>query len=826
MKGKMKSGPLVSALLICSTLALLPLPALAQGPGVWSGGGPNRMILRAMAVNPNNPMILFLGTDAISSGGVFRSTDGGVSWAQVLMGSGMSFKALAINPVDPNIIYAGTDNGVYRSNNGGTFWASSLTTSFADIQALAVNPKSPNLVYAGTKINSFNQYSVFRSTNDGYDWQQASAGLASTSINAFVLNPLQPEFIYAATDNGGVFSSSNNATWWRTYVFGAPAANVVSLAIDPLTPSRLYAVTSQGDLYKTVNGTETWIKVGNGIPGNARSVAVSPTDSQLVFVGAKTGEIYASSNGGLTFEAQVPVLPNSAEVISLYVDSSSAAYLYACTAWNGVWRMMMGSNTTTSTTAPTTTLPPTTSTIATTTTAPPTTSTVPPTTTMPPTTTTTAAPTTTTTTLAPTTTTTTTTTVPTTTTTTTTSTSTTTTTQPPILPRMVRVTPLTTSQKDTVSLAIELISLGNEYGLQFSLAFDVNALINPVVAKGKDTTGAALFDVNNKQANFGKLGIVMGMPTGQGFAAGVRQIAVITFNMSQGNTSSSTTVSFSDSPLVREVTDISGLSLPASFMAATVPISTGQLEADVAPRPSGDRNVNVNDVVQIGLFVAQLDNPSGSAEFQRADCAPRDSLGNGAITVADWVQASRYAVGVDPLTPAGGPTGPAATSSAAHRAEAAGRAVSDTPVSEIQLVPLDGDGMYSVELVSQGRESGLQFSLGFDPDRQRIAGIRRGTDTAEAALFLAQDELAEQGHLGLVIGLPPGTSFVSGRRQIAVVQLENRVQSEGSPEMSPVRFSDLPLMREVSSSDAAILPAGYRAADNSAAAMGQAGARK
>jgi len=54
--------------------------------------------------------------------------------------------------------------------------------------------------------------------------------------------------------------------------------------------------------------------------------------------------------------------------------------------------------------------------------------------------------------------------------------------------------------------------------------------------------------------------------------------------------------------------------------------------------------------------VAGLDVPTNGSEFQRADCAPRSTLGDGAITIADWVQVGRYMTGLDPLTPAGGPT--------------------------------------------------------------------------------------------------------------------------------------------------------------------------
>src|SRR5262249_56600404 len=83
------------------------------------------------------------------------------------------------------------------------------------------------------------------------------------------------------------------------------------------------------------------------------------------------------------------------------------------------------------------------------------------------------------------------------------------------------------------------------------------------------------------------------------------------------------------------------------------------LEGDVAPRANGNGAVTITDWVQIGRFVAGQDSPS-SSEFQRADCAPRESRGNGSLTITDWVQSGRYAAGLDVPGPAGGPTGPVA----------------------------------------------------------------------------------------------------------------------------------------------------------------------
>ncbi len=82
-------------------------------------------------------------------------------------------------------------------------------------------------------------------------------------------------------------------------------------------------------------------------------------------------------------------------------------------------------------------------------------------------------------------------------------------------------------------------------------------------------------------------------------------------------------------------------------------------EADVSPRPSGDRLVQSDDVVQMRRFLNQTNIPDSSTdEFQRADCSPMNTRGDGFIRSDDIVQVRRYLNGSDALQPADGPRVP------------------------------------------------------------------------------------------------------------------------------------------------------------------------
>jgi len=204
-------------------------------------------------------------------------------------------------------------------------------------------------------------------------------------------------------------------------------------------------------------------------------------------------------------------------------------------------------------------------------------------------------------------------------------------------------------------------------------------------------------------------------------------------------------------------------------------------EADVAPRPEGNGAVTVADWTQAGRFAAGLDAPSNASEFTRADCAPRSSLGDNAVTLSDWVQAGRYAAGLDPLTAAGGPNGIAPT--AAPSLTGMPRPV------EIEAIEFGGRRM-AVALVLRGigDENAVGCSLRFDAGRLRFVGAELGSGGAS---LLLNDTAAAEGRLGLIVGAPIGRALPSGRAELARVEFE--ALEPGAKELA---LCDEPVARE------------------------------
>jgi hypothetical protein len=266
-------------------------------------------------------------------------------------------------------------------------------------------------------------------------------------------------------------------------------------------------------------------------------------------------------------------------------------------------------------------------------------------------------------------------------------------------------------------------------------------------------------------------------------------------------------LNFGDSPVFRELSDFSGNPLAANYTGGSVGVTAAVLEGDVSPRPSGNSAVTVSDWVQVGRYAARLDYPTNGSEFQRADCAPRDTLGDGAITVIDWVQAGRYAANLDPMTVAGGPTnevvGPV-TGNAAGGVHKLGANSRQLLVTSGLL--FSGQAVATaVDLVAQGDENALGFSLAFDPTMMTLSSATLGANAANATLNINTNQAA-QGKIGAVIGLQIGSKFPAGTQEL--VRLTFRTASTNSTTAS-LAFADLPIPRQISDVNATALTASY-----------------
>jgi hypothetical protein len=138
--------------------------------------------------------------------------------------------------------------------------------------------------------------------------------------------------------------------------------------------------------------------------------------------------------------------------------------------------------------------------------------------------------------------------------------------------RTIRVIPATFNRGLDNTLAVELNSLGNENAVGFSLNFDASQFTFVRATLGSDATGAIL-NINNSQIAQGRVGIGIALPSGQTFQAGAKQIVTVTFTVPQMSSLNSTTVSFGDQPIQREVVDVSANVLAATYTPGVITLN-------------------------------------------------------------------------------------------------------------------------------------------------------------------------------------------------------------------------------------------------------------
>lgn len=378
-------------------------------------------------------------------------------------------------------------------------------------------------------------------------------------------------------------------------------------------------------------------------------------------------------------------------------------------------------------------------------------------------------------------------------------------------PRLLKVSNASGSPGSSASLTIQLLAQGDENALGFALVYDPSLLSNPTASLAADAAGATL-NVNVSQVAQGRYGVALSLPAGTSFAAGTKNLVVVTFTVANVGSQTQTPIDFGDQPVGREVANATAETLATVFTPGSLAISPG-VEADVAKRPDGSYSgtVSIADWVQLGRFVAGIDTIAPGIEFQKADCAPRSTLGNGLVTVADWVQAGRYASGLDPQSSSGGPSAPSTgtplslkdfymTNSVEEEGNIS-RAVRLTNAVQ----PVEDERIVTIELDAQGIENALGFSLMFDSEKFRFNSADSGTD-AQFATLQVNRASASEGRIGIAIALPGGQSFHPGTNQVVTLRFA-RLRS--SSEQIAVTFTDLPITRELVAVDASNLKASF-----------------
>lgn len=303
---------------------------LGCGAGAWATnawqqtGGPLGGEVHAVAVDPLAPSTVYAGT---SNSGVYKSTDGGTTWALANAGMGSAqVESLLVDPATPTTLYAG-GSGVYKSLDAGATWAQ-VASSFT-VQSMASDPGAPAVLYVGTT-----SHGMQKSTDGGASWAPANTGLGSSYVAAVAVDPVTPATVYAGT-SGGAYKSVDAGATWAPVGAGLPATYVNAIAINPATPSTVYAGLNNGYAYKSIDGGASWTQTGGALPGGAYRIFIDPANGSDLYV-RTAGGLYKSVNAGANW-SYVGGQPLS-HVWTLAFDPANSATMYAGTSGAGVFK--------------------------------------------------------------------------------------------------------------------------------------------------------------------------------------------------------------------------------------------------------------------------------------------------------------------------------------------------------------------------------------------------------------------------------------------------------------------------------------------------------
>jgi hypothetical protein len=285
--------------------------------GSYSGALPGQGRVNAIAVDPNNANIWYVGAPA---GGLWKTTNAGISWVTLFdnfLQIGVS--GIAIDPNDSNIIYISTGDddasdtfsiGAFKSIDGGTTWnPTGLVPEPGNVgfimNEIVIDPSNSNIIWAGTNSG------LEKSVDGGITWETKQSG----NITDFKLKPGDPQTIYAV-NSSTFFVSRDEGENFEQISENLPASSGrLVLGVSPANTDVVYVLsanTGQNDfayqgLFKSVDSGATFTQTLNStdiFESNQAwfdlALEVNPSNADELYIGCLN--IWKSTNGGDSFD--------------------------------------------------------------------------------------------------------------------------------------------------------------------------------------------------------------------------------------------------------------------------------------------------------------------------------------------------------------------------------------------------------------------------------------------------------------------------------------------------------------------------------------------
>ncbi len=281
-----------------------------------------------VTIDPSNSNIIWVGTGENNGGrhiafgdGVYKSTNGGKTWANMGLGTSEHVGDIIIHPEDSNTVWvsvqgplwsSGGERGVFKTTDGGKTWNNTLEIDeWTGVGSLAIDPDNPEKLYAaawsrhrtvGALMNTGPGSALYTSDDGGETWKKMTEGLPKGNMGkvGLTVSPIHSNVVYAVIElderKGGFWRSTDKGASWTKMsdqMSGGTGPHYYQeIFADPHTYGRIYMVNARS--YYSDDDGKTWANVNvHNRHVDDHAFAFHPTDKDFILVGSDGG-VYES----------------------------------------------------------------------------------------------------------------------------------------------------------------------------------------------------------------------------------------------------------------------------------------------------------------------------------------------------------------------------------------------------------------------------------------------------------------------------------------------------------------------------------------------------